>query len=92
MMNDGYVATMSTLVLNLDDALASRLASVAARSHKALPDWAAEQLGRIAEVSTAEAAEPSSRERMRAALSDLSGIWKDRGTTEDLMKLTRGDD
>jgi len=92
MMNDEYVPIMSTLVLNLDDALASRLASAAARSHKALPDWAAEQLGRIAEVTTAEAAEPTARERMRAALSDLSGIWKDRGTTDELMNLTRGED
>ena len=83
---------MSTLVLHLDDTLMSRLTTAAARSHKALPDWAAEQLGRIAEVSTAEAAEPPARERMRAALSDLSGIWKERGTTEDLMKLTRGED
>ena len=39
---------MSTLVLNLDDRLKLRLDALAAHSRKPLPDWAAEQLRRLA--------------------------------------------
>ncbi len=39
---------MSTLVLNLDDRLKLRLDALAAHHRKPLPDWAAEQLGRLA--------------------------------------------
>ncbi len=39
---------MSTLVLNLDDRLKLRLDALAARNRKTLPDWAAEQLSRLA--------------------------------------------
>jgi hypothetical protein len=38
---------MSTLVLHLDDHLASDLAALAAHSSKPLPDWVAEQLRRL---------------------------------------------
>jgi hypothetical protein len=40
---------VSTLVLNLDDRLKLRLDALAAHNHKPLPDWAAEQLGRLAD-------------------------------------------
>ncbi|WP_395734721.1 hypothetical protein [Prosthecobacter sp.] len=86
---------MSTLVLHLDDHLVSRLASAAARSHKALPDWAAEQLDRVAgavSAATEEAVDSPARDRMRAALASVTGIWADRGTTDELMSLTRGED
>ena len=39
---------VSTLILNLDDRLKRRLDALAAHNHKPLPDWAAEQLGRLA--------------------------------------------
>ncbi len=39
---------MSTLVLNLDDLLKLRLDALAAHNRKPLPDWAAEQLRRLA--------------------------------------------
>lgn len=39
---------MSTLVLNLDDRLKLRLDALAARNRTPLPDWAAEQLRRLA--------------------------------------------
>jgi hypothetical protein len=39
---------VSTLVLNLDDRLKMRLDALAAHHRKPLPDWAAEQLGRLA--------------------------------------------
>ena len=42
---------MSTLVLNLDDRLASSLSALAARNHKELPEWATEQLTRLAEAA-----------------------------------------
>jgi len=87
---------MSTLVLNLDDTLASRLATAAAHHGKALPDWAAEQLARVvgapAGTVTDAPGEAPARDRMREALGSLTGIWKDRGTTDELMHLTRGED
>lgn len=48
---------VSTLVLNLDDRLERKLAALAARSRQPLPDWAAEQLGKLAgEAGTEPAA------------------------------------
>lgn len=44
----GILIPVSTLVLNLDDRLKLRLDVLAAHSRKPLPDWAAEQLGRLA--------------------------------------------
>lgn len=38
---------MTTLVLTIDDDLEERLASLAARNRKPLPEWAAEQLERL---------------------------------------------
>ena len=84
---------MSPLVLTLDDSLASRLAAVAAKSRQALPEWAAEQLERAADGPATEPAIGSpAQEKMREALAALTGIWKNRGTTDELMHLTRGDD
>jgi hypothetical protein len=90
-----YLNLMSILVLNLDDRQVSRLASAAARSHQALPDWAAEQLVRLAETAgdvVNEPVDPPANEQMRSALASVTGIWKDRGTTDELMNLTRGED
>jgi hypothetical protein len=42
------LAPVSTLILNLDDSLKLRLDALAARNRKPLPDWAAEQLRRLA--------------------------------------------
>jgi hypothetical protein len=42
------LAPVSTLVLNLDDRLKLRMDALAAHSRKPLPDWAAEQLSRLA--------------------------------------------
>jgi hypothetical protein len=42
------LAPVSTLVLNLDDRLKHRLDALAAHSRKPLPDWATEQLRRLA--------------------------------------------
>ena len=85
---------MSTLVLQLDENLVTRLTRAAARSHKALPEWAAEELARLADNAAlgSHPDETPDRERMRAALGSLHGIWKDRGTTDELMNLTRGGD
>jgi hypothetical protein len=48
---------MTKLVLTIDDDLRERLATLAARNRKPLPEWAAEQLGHLA---ADPAAEPSS--------------------------------
>jgi hypothetical protein len=42
------LTAVSTLVLNLDDHLKRQLDAMAAQDHKPLPDWAAEQLSRLA--------------------------------------------
>lgn len=81
---------MSTIVLELDDNTVSRLSIAAARSHKALPEWAAGELVRLAD-ETLPVAHSAERERLQVALAKLQGIWKDRGTTDELMRLTRGE-
>ena len=53
---------MSTLVLNLDDRVASTLATLAARSQMPLPEWATEQLSRLATAEAAPHAEAYSAE------------------------------
>jgi len=35
---------------------------------------------------------PRTPEEMRERLEAIRGIWKDRGTTDELMQLTRGED
>lgn len=37
-------------------------------------------------------APPRTPEEMRERLEAVRGIWKDRGSTDDLMKITRGED
>lgn len=62
---------MSTLVLTLDDGLARSLAVLAARSCKPLPEWAAEQLTRLA-ASTEMHAGTSYSAEWRAAFGSIS--------------------
>ena len=53
------------------------------------------QLDRLAGAASAETEEPTdspARERMRSAVANVTGIWAGRGTTDDLMNLTRGED
>ena len=35
---------------------------------------------------------PRSAEELKARLLSVRGIWRDQGTTDDLMQLTRGED
>jgi len=35
---------------------------------------------------------PRTPEELRERLKNVRGLWKDRGTTDELMKLTRGED
>lgn len=65
---------MSTLVLNLDERLKLRLDALAARNRKPLPDWAAEQLSRLASDADKIPAAAYSQEWMATfgAISDPS--------------------
>jgi hypothetical protein len=63
---------MSTLVLNLDDRLASTLSALAARNHKELPEWATEQLTLLAEAA-----------EMRLATSYSAEWWDAFGSISD---------
>jgi plasmid stability protein len=35
---------------------------------------------------------PQTPEELRRRIAAARGVWKDRGTTEDLLRLTRGED
>ena len=65
---------MDTLVLNLDERLKLRLDALAARNCKPLPDWAAEQLSRLAADADEAPAETYSTEWMAAfgSISDTT--------------------
>ena len=69
---------VSTLVLNLDDSLASSLAVMAARSRKPLAEWAAEQLTRLASPASTHS-ETAYTDEWRAAFGSLApsvtGKW-----------------
>lgn len=62
---------MSILTIDLDDHLADRLAAMAARSRKALPEWAAEQLTRIASAA-ADPHAPLYSAEWRAAFGSIA--------------------
>ena len=62
---------MSTLTIDIDDRLAGRLAAMAARSRKPLPEWAADQLTRIASAAADPNADSYSAE-WRAAFGSMS--------------------
>jgi hypothetical protein len=65
---------MSTLVLNLDENLVTRLSAAAARSRKALPEWATEQLSRLVNQPVSSPAEAYSSEWQAAfgSIADAS--------------------
>lgn len=63
---------MSTLVLTLDDSLAARLAIIAERSHKPLPEWATEQLTQLVSKEGARTQNSAYSEEWRASFGSIS--------------------
>lgn len=69
-----YAQRMSSLVITLDDNLVSHLAAMAARNHKPLPVWAAEQLSHLATSADTDSAGAYSAEWLTAfgSISDAT--------------------
>ena len=78
-------------IRNLDEDVKRKLRLRAARHQTSME---AEARSILAEAVNEPEAIPPPRtpEEMRARLEAARGIWKDRGATEDLMKITRGED
>jgi len=52
----------------------------------------AREILRLALEQPTDRPPPRTPEELRERLKAVRGLWKDRGTTDELMKLTRGDD
>lgn len=78
-------------IRNLDEGVKQKLRLRAASNQTSMEAEAREIIARA--VNEPEAINPPrTPEEMRMRLEALRGIWKDRGTTEDLMRITRGED
>ena len=82
-----------------DEARALLVFAVAAKEQEsadnaALPAAAADRFEKMMTNWESRAVDDnaSPRERMQWALESLIGIWSGRGTTDELMRLTRGED
>lgn len=82
-------------VRNLDEAVKQKLRQQAARHGRSMEAEARDILARdvmrtedsVHAIHAARVAEPSP-----GKFAHLLGIWKDRGTTDELMRATRGED
>jgi antitoxin FitA len=78
-------------IRGLDPAIKQRLRLAAAANGRSMEAEAREIL-RIALDEAPGAARPTTAEELRQRLRGVRGLWKDRGTSDELMKLTRGED
>lgn len=86
-----YNALMSTTltIRNLDEEVKRKLRLQAARHERSMEADAREILA----AAVGQASKPpQTPEELRERLKGVRGLWKDRGTTDELMKLTRGED
>ena len=75
---------MTLTIPDVDEAVERKLRALAASHGRTLQAEAREILARTVENETVENTdEGSPQELMRKTLESLSGIWKDRGTTEE---------
>jgi len=78
-------------IRNLDTEVKQKLRMRAAKNQTSMEAEARAILSRaVNEQETLEP--PQTTEELKERLKAVRGIWKDRGTTDDLMKLTRGED
>ena len=77
-------------IRNLDEDVKQKLRLQAATNQRSMEAEAREILR--AALESATPAPPTTPEELRDRLKDIRGRWKDRGTTDELMQLTRGDD
>lgn len=79
----------STLTIrNLDEAVKKKLRLRAASHQRSMEAEAREILARALEQPYVE----ETKEQRIKRIETIAGKWKDRGSTDDLMKLTRGED
>lgn len=79
-------------IRNLDEGVKHKLRLQAASHQRSMEAEAREIITRV--VNEAEEPQPkeSPQERMRKAIESVTGIWAGRGSTDELMQLTRGED
>jgi plasmid stability protein len=90
--NASNLAMSTTLTIrNLDEEVKRKL-RIRAASHQTSMEAEARSI-LAAAVNQGEAiTAPRTPEEMRARLEAVRGIWKGRGTTDELMRQTRGED
>lgn len=82
----------STLTIrNLDDDVKKKLRLRAALHQNSMEAEARAILARAVEEPEASSGMMTPAE-IRQRINSVAGIWKDRGTTDELMALTRGED
>ena len=81
-------------IRNLPEPIKQKLRIQAASHGRSMEAEAREILTQAVTTDLPVAAEGglSPQERMRRAIDSLTGIWKGRGTTDEMMKDLRGDD
>ncbi len=80
----------SLSIRNIDESVKQRLRLQAAGNQRSMEAEAREILARGVAGAGLEA--PTTKGEMRRRLDALTGIWKGRGSTDELMRLTRGED
>lgn len=78
-------------IRNLDETVKQKL-RLRAASHGTSMEAEAREILRQALEADDRRDPPRTPDELRQRLQGARGRWKDRGTTDDLMSLTRGDD
>jgi hypothetical protein len=78
-------------IRNLDEEVKRKLRLRAAEHQTSMEAEARAILSEAVEQGT-NPPPPRTPEELRERLEGVRGLWKDRGTTDELMKLTRGED
>ncbi len=93
---NAYIFPMSTTltIRKLDESVKQRLRLRAAMHERSMESEARDILTRSVteDGSGTGEASLSPQERMRKAIESFTGIWAGRGTTDELMRMTRGED
>ena len=77
-------------IRNLDLDVKQKLRELAARHQRSMEAEARAILGEA--VREGRAVVPETTEEARERLKGIIGIWQDRGTTDELMQQTRGEE
>lgn len=77
-------------IRNLDQTVKQKLRLRAARHQTSMEAEARAILTRAVEEPAL--ATELTREEIRRRIESVAGLWKDKGTTDELMTLTRGED